>query len=170
MFPHDRYLHMSNEKCGANLFCGEISPHDRFLHISPHNTFCSTFIMWRTFSMWYIFFTFLMWRNFSTWQSVIWKNFFTWQIFSPQALLVMLVTNIRYVWAGGGGNVFVCIRALVCVGVLTCVSALDCVCALANVRMSDGVWCAEHKQTSLFQEKGYRYVLTSLSVGKIWWG
>ena len=102
--------------------------------------------------------------------------------FSQQAPLVMLVTNIRYVWAGGGGNVFVCIRALVCVGVLTCVSALDCVgalagvstfvcvCALANVRMSDGVWCAEHKQTSLFQEKGYRYVLTSLSVGKIWWG
>ena len=29
MFPHDRYLHMSNEKCGANLLCEEISLHDR---------------------------------------------------------------------------------------------------------------------------------------------
>ena len=33
--------------------------------------------MWRTFSMWYMFFTFLMWRNFATWQSVIWKFFST---------------------------------------------------------------------------------------------
>ena len=37
-----------------------------------------------------------MWRNFSTWQSVIWKNFSTWQKFSPQTLLVVFVTNIRY--------------------------------------------------------------------------
>ena len=29
MFRHDRFLHMSNEKCGANLFCEEISLHDR---------------------------------------------------------------------------------------------------------------------------------------------
>ena len=53
--------------------------------------------MWRTFSMWYIFFTFLMWRNFFTWKSVIWKKISTWQFFSPPAPLVMLVTNIRYV-------------------------------------------------------------------------
>ena len=37
-----------------------------------------------------------MWRNFSTWQFIIWKNFSTWQIFSPQAPLVVLVTNITY--------------------------------------------------------------------------
>ena len=28
MFPHDRFLHMRNEKCQANLLCGGISPHD----------------------------------------------------------------------------------------------------------------------------------------------
>ena len=46
-----------------------------------------------------------MWRNFSTLQSVIWKNFSSWQIFSPQAPLVVLVTNIRYdhmEWVAGG--------------------------------------------------------------------
>ena len=31
MFPHDRFLRMTNEKCGANLFCGEISLHDTVL-------------------------------------------------------------------------------------------------------------------------------------------
>ena len=46
-----------------------------------------------------------MWRNFSTLQSVIWKNFSSWQIFSPQTLLVVPVTNIRYdhmEWVAGG--------------------------------------------------------------------
>ena len=38
MFPHDRFLHMSNEKCGANLFCGEISPHGSVL--SQFTLFC----------------------------------------------------------------------------------------------------------------------------------
>ena len=41
MFRHDRFLHMSNEKCGANLWCGEIFPPDIFLHTSN---------MWRKFS------------------------------------------------------------------------------------------------------------------------
>ena len=27
-FPQDRFLHMRNEKCQANLLCGGISPHD----------------------------------------------------------------------------------------------------------------------------------------------
>ena len=38
MFPHDIFLHMSNEKCGANLFCGKISPHDTIL--SQFTLFC----------------------------------------------------------------------------------------------------------------------------------
>ena len=33
-FPHDRFLHMRNEKCQANVLCGGISPYDRFLHTS----------------------------------------------------------------------------------------------------------------------------------------
>ena len=46
-FPHDRFLHMRNEKCQANLLCGGISPHDRFLHMS--NEKCGESVTWRNF-------------------------------------------------------------------------------------------------------------------------
>ena len=56
MFPHGRFLHMSNENCGANLLCREISPHDRslcFVAIYPvlsQNRFCRNLcaFVWRT--------------------------------------------------------------------------------------------------------------------------
>ena len=59
LHKHNFWLKLfSTQKCvklrqnmWRSLSCGKISPHDRFLHISPQNTFCSTFIMWRTFSM-----------------------------------------------------------------------------------------------------------------------
>ena len=35
--PHDRFLHMSNEKCGEYLLCGEISPDYAVL---SQNLFC----------------------------------------------------------------------------------------------------------------------------------
>ena len=46
-FPQDRFLHMRNEKCQANLLCGGISPHDRFLHMS--NEKCGESVTWRNF-------------------------------------------------------------------------------------------------------------------------
>ena len=63
------------------------------LHISPQDMIFIFIYYVKTFSNW----QFVMRWTFSTWQSVIWKNFSTWQIFSPQAPLVVLVTNMRYV-------------------------------------------------------------------------
>ena len=76
-----------------NLSCGNISPPDRFLHISPHTTFRSTFVMWRTV---------IDFLHISRLEKLLhmkichMEKFLHMTDFCPQALLVVLVTNIRY--------------------------------------------------------------------------
>ena len=75
-----------------------------------------------------------MWRNFSTWQSVIWKNFSPRQICSPQAPLVVLVTNIRY---GNMGHKVIFVKrfydSLKCPGSLEFVRVIQKVSWLSKV-------------------------------------
>ena len=65
------------------------------LHISPHDRFVSIFTMWKHFFNW----QFVMWRISPHLSLPSGENFSTWQIFSPQAPLVVPVTNMRYVLA-----------------------------------------------------------------------
>ena len=98
----EKFLHMIDLLYISHCSCGDICHVETCIHMTDFSTFLHKTHFAPHFSCGELslcdrfVFTFLMWRNFSTWQSVIWKHFFTWRIFSPQALLVVLVTNIRY--------------------------------------------------------------------------
>ena len=84
MFPHGRFLPMSNGKCGANLFCGEISPHEKCPHTS--NEKCGEYLFVAIYA-------------------VLSQNLFccdlrafVWRKIGPKIVLVeRKKTNIRYV-------------------------------------------------------------------------